>query len=402
MDEMKKVTEYRGRSWKWRALLGLFALVLIGLAYLFFAPGSQKEAYSYVTHTLEKSALTLTVSATGYLEPVESVDVGIEVSGTITEVKADYNDLVTKGQLLAVLDKTKYQSAVDRAQATLNSMKASLQNAQAQLYRASATIERDKSLKAATKGMLPSQQEWDNHWADELSAKAQVDNAAAQVSQARYSLISAQYDLDRTLIYSPIAGTVLVRNVDPGQTLAAAFQTPVLFQIAKDLTKMELKVSIDEADIAKIKAGQKTSFSVDAYPELKFEGHIKQVRVNSEILDGVVTYIAVLTVDNSDLLLRPGMSADVDIIIETISETFTAPRSALLFTPLIPQERKLFGFRGKETSEIDPKPHLWVLENGQPKKVYVTVLGSSGLLTAVSSEELKEEQLLIIAQEKKK
>jgi HlyD family secretion protein len=402
MDEMKKVTEYRGRSWKWKAFLGIFVLVLIGLTYFFFAPGSQKEEYSYVTHTLKKSELTLTVSATGYLEPVESVDVGIEVSGTITKVRVDYNDLVTKGQLLAVLDKTKYQSAVDRAQASLSSMKASLQNAQAQLYRASATIERDKSLKTATKGILPSQQEWDNHWADELSAKAQVDNAAAQVSQAKYSLISAQYDLDRTMIYSPIAGTVLVRNIDPGQTLAAAFQTPVLFQIAKDLTKMELKVSIDEVDIAKIKAGQKTIFSVDAYPELTFEGCIKLVRVNSEILDGVVTYIAVLTVDNSNLLLRPGMSADVDIIIETLSETFTAPRSALLFTPLMPQKKKLFGFRSKDTSEIDPKPHLWVLENGQPKKVYVTVLGSSGLLSAVASDELKEEQLLIIAQEKKR
>ncbi|MBE0498009.1 MAG: efflux RND transporter periplasmic adaptor subunit [Campylobacterales bacterium] len=402
MDEMKKVTEYREHSWKRKALLGLFVVVLVGLSYFFFVPGSQKEAYSYVTHPLKKSDLTLTISATGYLEPLERVDVGIEVSGTIAEVKADYNDPVTKGELLAVIDKTKYQSAVDRAQATLNAMKASLQNAQAQLYRASATIERDKNLKAATKGMLPSQQEWDNHWADELSAKAQVDNAAAQVSQARHSLVAAQYDLDRTMIYSPVDGIVLVRNIDPGQTLAASFQTPVLFQIAKDLRKMELKVSIDEADISKIKEGQKTNFSVDAYPELTFEGSIRLVRVNSEILDGVVTYIAVLTVDNSNLLLRPGMSADVDIIIETLSGTFTAPRSALLFTPLIPQEKKLFGFRGKETSEIDPKPHLWVLENGQPKKVYVSVLGSSGLLSAVASDELKAEQELIIAQEKKR
>ncbi len=402
MDEMKKITEYQGRSWKAKALLALGVLLTAGGLYLFFAPSSQKEAFSYVTHTLNKSELTLTVSATGYLEPVENIDVGIEVSGTITDVKVDYNDLVKKGQLLAILDKTKYKSAVDRAQASLSSMKASLQNAQAQLYRTSATIERDKSLKISTKGILPSQQEWDNHWADHLAAQAQVENSAAQVSQARYSLISAQYDLDRTLIYSPIDGTVLVRNVDPGQTLAASFQTPVLFQIAKDLTKMELKVSIDEADIAKIKAGQKTKFSVDAYPELTFEGHIKLVRVNSEILDGVVTYIAVLTVDNSDLLLRPGMSADVSIVIETLKETFTAPRSALLFTPLEPVQRKLFGFRERITPEIDPKPHLWILENGQPKKVYVTVLGSSGLLSAVSSDELKEDALLIIAQEKKK
>ncbi len=401
MEEMQKITGYKSSAMKWKIGIALFVLLLSVGGYFFFTPKERKEVYRYVTQPLEKGDLTLTVSAMGYIEPVENVKVGTEVSGTIVKVYADYNDQVKKGQILAQLDKTKYQSTLSRADASLNAAKASLENMNALLYQANATVERNKSLKKSTEGRLPSQSDWDRDWANYLVAKAQVKNAKAQIDQAKHALVSSKYDLERTTIYSPIDGTVLVRNIDPGQTVAASFQTPVLFKIAKDLTKMELQASIDEADIAKVKAGQTATFSVDAYPETSFEARIKLVRVNSEIVDGVVTYKAVMEVDNQELLLKPGMSADADIITETLSSTFIVPKAALLYIPIKPKTEQFFGFNEKEKTTIDPKPHVWVLDNGQPKKAYVKVLGNSGSKTAVSSEELNEGDPLIVTQEKR-
>ncbi len=401
MEEMQKIAAYRNSALTWKIGIALFTVLLVVGGYFLFMPKDQKEAYRYVTQPLEKGDLTMTVSATGYIEPVENVEVGTEVSGTIEEVLVDYNDVIIKGQVLARLDKTKYQSTLDKAQASLAAAKASLQNMNAQLYQAKATVSRNKTLKASTNGVLPSQNDWDRDWASYLMAKAQVANAEAMVDQAKHALVSAQYDLERTTVYSPIDGIVLVRDIDPGQTVAASFQTPVLFKIAKDLTRMELQASIDEADIAKVKAGQRATFSVDAYPEKSFEARIKLVRVNSEIVDGVVTYLAVMDVDNKDLLLKPGMSADADIITETLSNIIIVSKAALLYIPVQPTTSGLFGSERKEKVTIDPKPHVWILENGQPKKVYVKVLGSSGSNTAVSSEELKEGDPLIVTQEKR-
>jgi len=401
MEEMQKITEYKNSGVKWKIAAVVIILLLAAGSYLYFVPNESKEIYRYVTQPLEKSDLTLSVSATGYIEPVENVEVGAEVSGTIEELYVDYNDRVKKGQPLARLDKTKYQSALHRAEASLTASKASLENMKAQYYQANTTLARNRSLRASTNGRLPSQSDWDRDWAAYLAAKAQVSNAEAQVDQARQALVSAKYDLEKTTIYSPIDGTVLVRNIDPGQTIAASFQTPILFTIAKDLTKMELQASIDEADIAKVEAGQRAVFTVDAYPEKSFEAYIKLVRVNSEIVDGVVTYLAVMDVNNSDLLLKPGMSADADIITETLSNTFVVSKATLLYIPVQPTTSGLFGSGKKEKVAIDPKPHVWLLENGQPKKVYVKVLGSSGSKTAIFSEELKEGDPLIVTQEKR-
>jgi len=401
MEEMQKITEYKSSSIKWKIGIVLFVVLLGVGAYLFFASDKDKEAYRYVTQPLVKGDLTMTVSATGYIEPVENIDVGTEISGTIEKVYVDYNDLVKKGQILAQLDKTKYQSTLDRAQASLAAAKASLENMDAQLYQSNATVSRNKTLKKSTKGRLPSKSDWDRDWANYLVAKAQVANAKAQVDQAKHALVSSQYDLDRTTIYSPVDGIILVRDIDPGQTVAASFQTPVLFKIAKDLTKMELQASIDEADIAKVKAGQTASFSVDAYPERSFQARIKLVRVNSEIVEGVVTYKAVMDIDNKELLLKPGMSADADIIIKTLHSTLVVPKAVLLYIPIKPRTQGLFGSGENEKITIDPKPHLWVLKNEQPEKIYVKVLGNSGSDTAISTDELKEGDPLIIMQEKR-
>ncbi len=401
MEEMDKITGYKSNTTKWRILIVLLVILTGVGGYLLLAPQAPKELYQYVTQPLKKGDLTMTVSATGYIEPVENVEVGTEVSGTIVTVYADYNDAVKKGQVLAKLDETKYQSALKKAEASLRAAEASLANMEAQLYQAKATAERNRTLRESTNGRLPSQSDWDRDWGNYLVAKAQVDNAKALVVQSKQALVSSRYDLERTTIYSPIDGIVLVRNIDPGQTVAASFQTPILFTIAKDLTKMELQASIDEADIAQVRAGQKAVFSVDAYPEKRFEAQIRLVRVNSEIVDGVVTYKAVMDVDNAELLLKPGMSADADIVTQTLSDTFIVPKAALLYIPVKAKTEKLFGFGETEQVSIDPKPHVWLLKEGAPLKVYVKELGSSGADTAVSSDELHEGDPLIIMQEKR-
>jgi HlyD family secretion protein len=401
MEAMQKVTSYKSPRWKWTVIVLIVVAAAAAGGYFLWQPGKENGGYRFVTQPVKTGDLNITVSASGYLEPLEKVEVGTEVSGTIEKVLVDYNDPVKKGELLAQIDMTKYRSTVDKAGAALSSAKATLENAKAELFRTEATVKRDKTLRASTKGALPSQNDWDTDYAAYLAAKAQIDNAQAQVEQAKHSLVSAQYDLQRTSIYSPIEGIILDRAVDPGQTVAASFQTPVLFTIAKDLRKMELQVSIDEADIAKVKAGQYATFTVDAYPDAVFKGSIRMVRVNSEIEEGVVTYIAVLDVDNRDLRLRPGMSADAEITVATFKDALIVPRSALLYLPVVPKETKLFAFHNGEQTKYDAKPHVWRLEGGTPKKLYVKVLGTAGTVSAIASEKLKTGDSLIVAQEKR-
>lgn len=403
MQEMQQIVTYKSTKWKLKSAFVLFMLLITAGAYFYFMQHEKESEYRYITQPLAKNTLVLTVFATGYLEPLESVDVGTEVSGTIKEVYVDYNDLVKKGQIVARLDKTKYQSIVDKANASLVAAQASLENAKAQLNKEESTIERNKILRDSTKGVLPSQKDWESDLAAYLAAKSQVSNAIAQVNQAKQSLISANYDLERTTIYSPVDGVVLVRKVDPGQTVAASFQTPILFTIAKDLTKMELQVSIDEADIAKIKTQQIATFSVDAYPDKVFNAVIKKIRVNSEIQDGVVTYKTIMDVDNTDMLLKPGMSVDADITTDTIKDNFVISRAALIYTPIEPKTKKSLSlFDSKERTKVDQKPHIWILENNIAKKVYIKIIGSSGSKVAIASDDIKDGELIILAQEKKK
>ena len=400
MDEMNKVTQYKKSGLIWKIFVAAFVVILGFIAYKFLVPKEEKNEFTYVSEPLKKGSLTVSVSATGNIQPVEQVNVGSEVSGTIEKVFVDYNDVVKKGQLLAQIDRTKYESSLKKAQASLASANANLQNMQAGLYKAESIISRDKMLRESTNGALPSKNDWDNDYASYMMAKAQISSAKAQIEQAEQGLISAQYDLQKTNIYSPVDGTILVKSVDAGQTVAASFQTPTLFSIAKDLTKMQLQATIDEADIAKVKKDQNVSFNVDAYPHTEFKTSISQVRVNSAIVDGVVTYLAIMDYDNSKLLLRPGMSADIDIATQTIPNTFLVSKAALLFIPVKPKPKGLFSSKAKEDVKIDPKPHIWILQNNQPKKIYVKILGNNGATSAISSAEIKEGDKVIITQEK--
>lgn len=400
MEEMQEIVKYKNDSLKKGIIFG-FVLLVFGVGgYFFFFDKKKEDNYHYVTEAATKGELTLAVSTTGYIQPEESIDVGTEVSGTIADVYVDYNDIVKKGQLIAILDKTKYQSAFNKAKASLEAADASVESAKALFFQADKVYKRNKALKTSTKGALPSANDYDKYFSNYLSSKAQVANAVALAMQAKNGVDSAQYDLERTSIYSPVDGIILVRSIDAGQTVASSFQTPVFFKIAKDLTKMELQASIDEADVAQIKAGQKVTFGVDAYPEKVFEASVYQVYINSEIVEGVVTYLAIINVDNSELLLRPGMSAHASIVTQTVKDAYIIPRSALLYIPVHPKKETFFSGREKKDIVIDSKPHVWILHDSKPQKIYVDVLGHNGPVSAVKSNELKPNDAIIISQEK--
>jgi len=401
MQEMQNILRYKSKSLKFKIILFLFIIISIVGLFIYFRATNIKVKIDYITQPLQKGDLTLSVSATGYLEPTLSVSVGSEVSGTITKVYVDYNDKVKKGEVLAQIDKTKYISALDGAKASLSAQQASLLSAQARLVQARDVFLQDKKLRISSHGGLPSQTTWDSDRANYLIAKAGVATAKAQVWQAKQGVITAKYNLDRTTIYSPINGVILSRNVDPGQTVAASFQTPVLFTIANDLTKMQLQVNVDEADVARVKAGDKVAFSVDAYPNKTFNANVGLVRVNSQIVNGVVTYIAQIDVDNKKLLLYPGMSADANIITRVVKHKFIVPRAALLYIPIKPVDKKMFGFHKQPAISIDTKPHVWILKDGKPVKVYVKVYGNSDFKTAIFSNKLTVGDKLIVMQEKR-
>ena len=379
----------------------MVALLLIAtgaVLYYLFAPSSAKPA-SYMTQPLKRGTLEVTVSATGYLLPRERVLVGSEVSGTITEVRVDYNDRVTKGEVLAQIDRTKFQSNLVRMQAGLEAAKAQMHQAEAQLQLAQQNLSRDRKIRKESGGRLPSPKQYDSDRAAWLSAKAAAAVARAEVAQAKYAVDAARYDLDRTTIYAPIDGIVLERKIDPGQTVAAAFQTPVLFKLANDLSQMELKVSIDEADITQIHEKQKARFDVDAYPDREFNATVQTVRIDSQIVAGVVTYDAILSVDNHDNRLRPGMSADVKIITKKVKGAWSVPRAAMLYEPVKVTKKVAFGPRNTQKAEFDLRPHVWVLRAGTPKKIYVEVAGTDGSDAAVTSDDLHEDDRVILAQE---
>lgn len=399
MKKIDEIATYKSSNMK-KTISYTVVIILLIMLVLFFLPNKDQSQDSYLTEALKKGDMTIIVSASGYIEPLESVDVGSEVSGTIMEVYVDNNDIVTEGQSLAQLDRTKYESIVNQNMALLDAAKATLESMEAKLKKTESIVDRNKELRKSTNGSLPSKNDWENDWANYLSAKADVANAKAQVEQSSHALTSAQYDLKRTLITSPIDGIILVREIDPGQTVAAAFQTPVLFTIAKNLTEMELRVDVDEADIGKVATGQAASFSVDTYSEEVFNATVKKVRVNSEVVDGVVTYETIMDVNNSQLLLKPGMSADADIVTKSIKDVFIVSRSGLLFNPVEKQDTKAFQFGEKKKTTIDQKPHVWVLKENTPEKVYVKVIDREGSKSAIESDQLHEGDLIILAQEK--
>jgi HlyD family secretion protein len=385
--------------------------VLIALLVLWhtFAGGDGDET-RYRTATVTRGPLVVTVNATGTLQPTNQVDVGSELSGILETVEVDYNERVTKGQVLARLDTSKLSAEALQSKALLDVAEAALVEKKASVVEADAELRRLNALHKASGGRVPSPQELDAASATLARAKASVASSTAQIDQARAKLDFDSTNLEKAEIRSPIDGVVLTRDVEPGQTIASSFQAPKLFQLAEDLAQMELEVDVDEADVGQVKEGQQATFTVDSYPSRTFPARITQLRYAPETVSGVVTYKAVLQVANSDLALRPGMTATADIVVATVDDAVLVPNEALRFVPPAGkrEERGLLERlipMGRRYSRPPPpsgpgrgeaKRTVYRLDGNEPVAVEIQVGLTDGRLTQVTGGDLAAGTELIV------
>jgi HlyD family secretion protein len=297
----------------------------------------------------------------------------------------DYNSIVKKGQLLAQIDPAIFRAQVEQARANLLAAKANVDKAKATYEDAKRNMERNRALLAKE---LIAVSDFDTSETNFLSAQAQLNSSKAQVEQAQAALALAETNLRYTHILSPVNGMVISRNVDVGQTVAASFQTPTLFTIAEDLTRMQIDISVDEADIGNIQEKQSVEFTVDAYPDVIFHGKVAEVRYAPITVQNVVTYDVIVKVDNPDLKLKPGMTANVAIITALRQGILKAPNAAL---------RVKMPDKNSRNSRTKKGPLLWVLENGKPRAIKITAGNSDGRFTEVKGEFLREGMDVIVA-----
>ncbi len=342
-----------------------------------------------VTAPIVLGDLTVTVTATGTVFPTNQVDVSSELSGIVRKVLVDHNDAVKLGQILAELDTVTLTALVERSRAALAAAKARVIQAEATAFERGKNYERQKSLNTSR---ISSENALDVAKADYDRAVASVESAKADVRVAEAELKQNETSLSKTKLYSPVDGVVLKRSVEPGQTVASSFQTPTLFVLGEDLHRVEVRVDVDEADVGKAREGQKATFTVEAYPGRKFPAQIEQVRYASETVNNVVTYKAILKADNPELLLRPGMTATADIVVEEAKDAVLIPNAALRFTPPAPKKDKggfvLFRIPRVQpaTANVDTstnKRRVYVLRDGQPAPVEITVGSSDKRVTHV-------------------
>ncbi len=381
-----------------RAILaGAGALALAAILWLSLSGGGDDEA-RYTTQAARRGDLVVTVSATGTLEPTNQVDVGSELSGTIREVAVDWNDRVEVGQLLARLDTTRLDAQVLQTEAALEAAHARVLEAQASEVEADSQLARLERVRELSGGKVPSQQEYAAAQAAASRARATCKSAEAAVAQARATLDAQRTDLAKAAIVSPIAGVVLSRAVEPGQTVAASLQAPVLFTLAEDLARMELHVSVDEADVGQVGEGQEASFGVDAWPGRSFAARVRQVRFGAETVEGVVTYETVLDVDNAELSLRPGMTATAEIVVRRAADALLVPNAALRFAPTAETQARSGGLLrallpGPPRLPPRPQPEaaganggagrVWRLERGALQPIELRTGATDGAWTEV-------------------
>jgi HlyD family secretion protein len=401
------VGAHRGAGWLsrrnliWAAVAAVAGVVL----YAAWSMTGSRPAVSYVTEPVARGNLTVIVTATGSAQPITQVSISSELSGTMRKVFVDYNSPVKAGQPLAELDTDKLKATVENSRAKRASAKAKVADAAASIEEKRAEYERKKLLSTTAVASIR----------DLELAKANYDRAIAQHALALADADAAEADLhlneinlNKATIRSPIDGVVLKRGVDPGQFVATSLQAPVLFIIAEDLRRMEVLVDVDEADVGKVSIGQRVSFGVDAYPERKFPAEIKDIRYGSEVVQGVVTYKAVLSIDNSELLIRPGMTATAEIVVQRVQDALLVPNPALRFSPAAqssgqqrsflqrilpgrPQFRPPSKQQGTGASRT-----VWALRDGAPVRVPVVIGATDGRRTEVVKGDVTAGQRVIV------
>jgi len=346
----------------------------------------------YQTERVQKGDIQVVVSATGTLKGQNTVEVGAEVSGRVAKLYVDFNDHVTPGQVLAEIDPEQLRAAVDEGRARVAEADAATKQARATLLESRQG--RDRAEQQVAQGLV-STKDLEAARAAADRAEASVESAAANAQVARATLKSSSSKLDKTRIVSPIDGIVLSRLIEPGQTVTAGFETPVLFKLAEDLRRMSLYVYVDEADIGRTREGQAASFTVDAYPDKVFPSKVISLRNEPKEDENVVTYEAVLAVDNSELLLRPGMTATATIVADLRKDVLAVPNAALRFTPatLTPQQTSKPARRG-----------VWILKGETPSFVALRTGVSDGSMSEVLSGDLKpgSDVLVDVIEEKKR
>ena len=342
---------------------GVGAVALIALV-AWLLPGGKKESKAeFETAKVERGNINTSITATGTIEPVTSVTVGTQVSGIVSRLYVDYNSVVKKGQVIAELDKTNLISELNKAKADLSSAQSTLNYETANFNRYQTLF--DKGLVSAN---------------DYENARLSFDKARQTVASSRENVQKAQTNLGYATITSPIDGVVLSKSVEEGQTVAASFNTPELFTIAQDLTDMRVIADIDEADIGGVKEGQRVSFTVDAFPDDKFEGQVTQVRQQATTESNVVTYEVVISAPNNDLKLKPGLTANVTIFTLEKNDVLVAPAKALRFMP-----NEAFLEKGQTIEDVEAPTKLWTREGNTFKAHKVEIGTTNGLLTEIVS-----------------
>ncbi|MCE6950606.1 efflux RND transporter periplasmic adaptor subunit [Cereibacter sphaeroides] len=395
-DELARILSRRHRARWWIWPLVIVAVLTLGSG-VWLARRGSAEVVAYVTEPATRGGLTVTVTATGTVQPTTQVEVSSELSGTIATVDVDYNDEVEVGQVLARLDDTKLKAQLANAEASLAAARGRLEQARATAREAAENYTTRSALDrrgvSAHLDLIASE-------ALHLRAEAEVKIAAADLTLAEANLAVQRVDLAKAVIRSPIRGIVLDRAAEVGQIVASSLNTPVLFTLAEDLTRMELRVDIDEADIGRVRVGNRATFKVDAHPGRNFSAEIVQVRYAPETTEGVVTYKAVLTVDNAERLLRPGMTATATIVVAEVEDEVLVPNAALRFAPPQAVRGGGSGNRGggllglimprppqpADAPDRDAGPAVWVLRGDQPVAVPVTVGETDGRRTAIGTD----------------
>ena len=412
--EMKDLLEEAPQRVWWRrsaVWVALAVALAIGAGIYYWRSNAKSSATPvFVTEPAAKGNLTLSVSANGTMQPTTSVNIGSELSGTVLRVLVDVNDKVKKGQVLVELDTAKLNDQVARSRAALSAANAKVTQAAATVKEAGGNLARLEEVARLSGGKVPSQAELDSGRATLERALADELSAHASVADARAAAATDETNLSKASIRSPIDGVVLTRTVDPGNAVAASLQAVTLFTLAEDLSKLRLQVNVDEADVGAVKVGQKASFTVSAYPSRKYPARIYRVAYGSTITDNVVTYITYLEVDNSDLSLRPGMTASATITATERQDVLLVPNTALRFTPSLSGAAKAKG--GIVSSLLPRMPQgarktaggsgtakqVWVLREGNAVPVSVNTGISDGRMTEVSGGELQAGMLVITDQ----